>query len=104
MADKQANVNTPSALYLAMLPNWKLVDTLNGGTRAMREAGGEYLPKEPGESHDAYTVRLSRTFLFPGLKRSIQALVGKVFSKPITVAEDAPTEVTDWSEDIDLQG
>lgn len=85
-----------------MQPNWQLADSLFGGTKAMREAATAYLPKEPGESDDGYKMRLSRTFLFPAYKRTVQALVGKVFSKPIVLSDDANQQVKDWARDIDL--
>lgn len=55
----------------------------------MIDAGEDFLPRETNETQTDYTKRLNRTILFNATKKSIQALAGKPFSKPVTVEVDS---------------
>jgi hypothetical protein len=94
----------PSKLYEEMSVRWELVNALLGGTENMRREGTKYLPREQKESTDAYELRLSRTFLFPALERTIGSLSGQVFRKEIKLGKDVPKEIEDWKENVNLQG
>lgn len=83
---------------------WKLAASLLGGTSAMREAGETYLPRFPKEDPKAYKNRLAAAVLFPAYSRTVAALAGKPFSKPITIGDDTPARIKGWLEDADLQG
>lgn len=100
----QNHVNTPRPEWSYMVELWHPIETLLGGTRAMREAGRTYLPQEKGEDNDAYKARLARTVLFNGFKRAVMNLVGKPYQRQITLGEDMPSDVAAWTEDIDLEG
>jgi hypothetical protein len=97
-------VRDPSAAVEAMAENWPIVDALLGGTPAMRKARTTYLPQWPGETSDAYKARVETATLFPAFPRTVEVLAGKPFSKPVTTTEDVPARITEWCEDIDLQG
>jgi len=101
---QQKTVNTPCAAYDEMKENWRITNALLGGTKAMRAAAEDFLPKEPGESVDAYKVRLSRTFLFPGFGRTVKSMTGLLFRRPMNLQEDVPEEIQGWCEDVDLAG
>lgn len=101
---KKPQVDTPSLAYFEMAEDLELVNTLMGGTEAMREAGAKYLPREPKESKDAYNNRLIRSVLYNAFADTVQKLVGKPFSKPVTLKEETPEQIVDWSEDIDRCG
>ncbi len=105
MANDNNAVATPLPEYTAHQESLALINTLMGGTAAMRKAGSTYLPQEPAESQQAWKIRLARTTLFNAFKRTIQKLTGEVFCKDVDVGEDVPPQVAEWaSEDIDLQG
>ncbi len=87
-----------------MQADLELVDTLTGGTDAMRAAGQRYLPREPRESMEAYRNRLSRSVLYNAFADTVQKLVGKPFSKPVVVAADTLEPIKGWCENIDLSG
>lgn len=87
-----------------MQGDWALVQTLFGGTSAMRAAGKTYLPQWPNEDEDSYKNRLATAVLFPAYKRTIETLTGKPFSKPLAIGDDVPTQIKEWLEDADLQG
>lgn len=99
-----SDVSTPSNAVSIMSKDWTLARALLGGTRAMREAGKEYLPMWPNEEQAAYDCRLASAVLFPAYKRTVETLVGKPFSKPVTIGDDVPAKIKAWLDDIDLQG
>lgn len=80
------------------------IRALMGGVEGMRAAGETYLPREPRESRAAWEARRDRSFLFNGLRKTVTDMGGKVFSKPVTLAEEADERLRVWSENIDLQG
>lgn len=81
-----ASVATPNVAYKDMEKKWELVEAIRAGTEAMREKGEKYLPKEPKESPEAYQVRLHRTELYNLYNRTLTALTGIAFTKPIVVS------------------
>ncbi len=95
---------TPCSFWANQIGTWTMLDTLLAGTEAMRLAGKTYLPKYEVEPQSAYEVRLQRSTLLNYYKRTVTGLVGKPFSKPITVPEDVPDELTELFDDIDKQG
>lgn len=96
---------TTSAAYDRMGPDWKMVTTLLGGTRAMREAGSEYLPQHPEESDENYQVRLQATTLLNRFEQTLVNLASKPFVKPAKTSEDMPELIAAGIlPDVDLQG
>lgn len=98
------DVATPNAAYRAMAEDWELIRDLLGGTRAMRLRGEKWLPREPGESREAYAIRLGRTVLFNGLQRTVQTLLGKPFARPVAVSGDVDPTIAGYLDDVDLAG
>jgi hypothetical protein len=82
----------------------KMLADLMAGTRAMRAAGETYLPKWPAEENDAWARRKDTATLFPAYRRTVSVMVGKPFSKALTLGDDVPPQIVDWAEDIDLEG
>ena len=99
-----ADVSTPLPEHTAHQARLDLPNTLMGGAWDMRKAGAKYLPKEPAESQKAWEIRRDRTSLFNAFKRTLEKLVGEVFSKNIFLGEDVPPKIAEWCENIDLQG
>lgn len=77
---------------------------LMGGTAAMRQAGGRYLYKAPAESPKSYEYRKKVATLFPAYKRTVEVLVGKPMSKPITLSDDIDADIKAFTDDIDTEG
>ena len=91
-------------------PKWRqlmddlgLIHDLMGGTGAMRRAGLRWLPKEQAETWEAWRQRLNRTFLFNGLSRSLDAMIGQVMAATITL-EDADPVIMKISQNMDGRG
>ena len=97
------SVRDPSPAVVKMSADWPMIESLLGGTTAMRKDPAR-LPKWPNEDDESYKARLSTSTLFPAFPRTIEVLAGKPFSKPLTLGDDVPTRLEEWSNDIDLQG
>lgn len=100
---QKANVSTPSPRVAELEEKRKLVRTIMGGTFAMRQAGKTYLPKHPAESDGVYKTRLEKTFLDNFVSLAIDKASGKLFAKPVKVA-DAPPAFEGILDNIDRQG
>jgi hypothetical protein len=77
---------------------------LMGGTTAMREAGTVYLPKFSAESPEAYDARLRASWLFNGYRKTVRDMTGRVFDKPVELAEGGAQALSDWEPNVDLAG
>jgi hypothetical protein len=82
---------------------WIVLEALMGGTPAMRLAGEKLLPQWPAEDEAAHRTRLRTATLFPAYRRTVAVMSGKPFAKPLDLV-DAPPNITQWADDIDLQG
>lgn len=106
MADgqkKKPTVATPSGAYTRMLPRWKMMDALLGGTETMRRSR-EYLPQYDNESNKNYEARLERATLLNMTEQTLDTLAGKPFREAVVLGDDAPEVFEEYAEDIDMQG
>lgn len=87
----------------AMAAHWPKIEALLGGTSAMRKAKETYLPKQPAESDDDYTYRLSTSTLFPAFERTCGVMAGKPFAKELTLNK-VPVAVEAYVDDVDGEG
>jgi hypothetical protein len=93
MADKDYSVDSKGSAYLEMEHDWALVRDLMGGTTAMRNAGETWLPREPKEDPDSYTVRKDRSFLYEAYPDTVDKLAQKPFIKPVTIQGELPERI-----------
>jgi len=96
--------STTSLAWDAMISSWLMIDTLLGGTRAMRHAGGEYLPQHAEESDFNYKERLLINVLFNAMEITLDHFVGRPFSDPVKLNNDVPEDIVEQARNIDLQG
>lgn len=106
MSDKDPkSPATTSGAYDTMLPRWQVIETLLGGTEAMRAAGETYLPRHQEETDAGYNDRLASAVLFNMVEQTLDTLSGKPFSEPIKLNEDVPAAMAETIlPDVDLQG
>ena len=97
MSDNPSNIHP---LLVSIEDKMELVDTLWGGTAAMRDAGTQYLPKEPEEESKNYTTRLERTVLFPAYKQAVKTNTGKLYLQDVVVNDSTP-EMDEMSDSVD---
>lgn len=81
----------------------KLPRALMGGTAEMKKFP-EYLPQHPAEDADHYKVRAARTVLRNFFSRTVDTLVGKVFSQPVVTKDMDPKFKKQIEGNIDLTG
>lgn len=96
--------STVSLEFEAMCSRWDIVNTLIGGTEAMRAAGELYLPRHANEGGASYFERLERATLLNMLELTLKQWVGKPFGKPVKLGDDVPEQIVAFETDIDLQG
>lgn len=99
-----SKVNDVSPSIAAMQGEWKLVEALMAGTKAMRALGELALPKWPNEDPDAWEKRRDTATLFPAYRRTVSVMSGKPFSQPLIYEPDVPPQIKDWCEDVDREG
>jgi len=97
-------INAPCDDYARMALKWPMLDSLLGGTQAMRIAGELLLPREPKEDVLSYTVRLNRSFLFNGYGDTVDKLSEKPFAKSVTMQGDVPEQLQSIQTDVDRTG
>lgn len=97
-------VHDQSAEVSEMAKNWTIVETLLGGTAAMRSAGTSMLPKWPNEEQESYNARLATATLFPALGRTISVMGGKPFAKQAVLGDDVPENIALMCDNCDQQG
>lgn len=96
--------STTSFAWDNMIPTWTMIDTVLGGTEAMRAAGSLYLPQHEEESDTGYQERLNINVLFNMTELTLDGLVGRPFSDPVRLNDDVPQKIIDLAQNIDLQG
>lgn len=96
-------VSKRSGELAAMVASTAKGRALMGRTTAMRAAGETYLPKFKAEAPEDYTARLNSSWLFNGFRKTTMDMTGRVFSKPVEIAE-GPDQLIKWAENIDLAG
>lgn len=99
-----SKVNDPSLAHLAMAEKWELIHDLLGGTARMREVGKTRLPMEPREEARAYENRLDRSYLYGALSDTLDKIVAKPFSRPVTIRGAETPVVEQLSVDATLRG
>lgn len=104
MEGAEITVNTPCKQYEYMQTRWQLIDTLMGGTLAMRQAGEKYLPMYPKETDTRYKIRRDNSVLLEQYKNTITQLSGKPFGEPVKISEDADDFFKQIAMDVDLTG
>ena len=104
LTGKSDGVDATSVVYDEMLSKWELINDLLGGTAVMRARGEKWLPKETREQDAQYRNRVQRSFLFNGLRDTIEKLVAKPFSREVNVVGDDDEHIADLREKVDRQG
>jgi hypothetical protein len=93
-----------SSAYEFMRPKWDMIETLLGGTAAMREAGLAYLPQHSAEHDGDYQNRLHQTTLYNVTDLTLNSLVGRVFREEMKLNEDVPETIKTICLNVDSKG
>jgi len=101
MDDTKVDQQTSAVAEMAQV--WPIIDSLVGGTLAMRKAGEKLLPKWPKEDGDSYKERLATAVLFGAFNRTTEVLAAKPFARPIQI-EGVSSAIEDFYPNIDMEG
>ncbi len=99
--------NLPSTFSGAarrQMPALGKVRDLFAGTEAIKAKTTTYLPLNMGEDATNYDNRLLRAFFFNAFRRTVEGLIGLVFSTDPILGEDVPPQIVEHWENIDLEG
>jgi hypothetical protein len=102
--NEENKVNTPSIEYRQMSEQWDLLHDLLGGTKTMRQAREKWLMMEPREQDIAYRNRLQRTYLYNAFRDTVEKLVSKPFSRPVTTQGNLPERLESMLQNMDMTG
>ena len=102
--EDKATVATPSMAYNIMSPAWYKMDTLLGGTPAMREAAEDMAPRHANESDANYNERIQGNVLYNMIDLTLRMWVGKPFANQIQFTEDFSKHLVPLMDDVDLDG
>lgn len=106
MPEMDAKLFDPCPEYSDAMAHWELPRDLLGETLAMRDAGIRWLPKEPRETKEEYSIRLNRSVLFGAFPSAVRDSAARSFKRSVVIREqerlsfDAET----FLDDVDLQG
>lgn len=81
-------------------PVWKKCRAATDGQRAIKEGGMLYLRSLTEQKTDEYEVYLDRASYVNATGRTVDAMVGGVFRKPLK--HEVPDAITEWLDDINL--
>jgi hypothetical protein len=106
MADTNAHIAKANQAYNEQLTEyWYLIGDLMGGTKAMREAGERWLPKEDKEPTASYQARVLRSFLFGAFADTCRFIASKPFGQPLVVTpDDTAARIKPLLDDVDGSG
>ena len=109
MADKakSPNVGFTRKGVVKQKPRWSLVDDVVGGEDMVKDKGEKYLPKpetntDPEKNKKQYDKYKLRAVFFPVTGRTLDGLVGQVFSKDIST--DLQTSQKQLEDNVDGSG
>ena len=93
-----------SADNKAMIPYWDKTDAIVAGHKSMRDGEDLYLPKFPDEEKTDYNVRLGLTKFTNIYRDVIEGLASKPFETEISLGDEVPDEIKDFTENVDGAG
>ena len=104
---KEQDSDSPAyecAFHRDQKARWWMVESLLGGTEAMRMAGERYLPRYEKETHQSWLHRLQRATLLNYFRKTVMGYVGKPFGSPLKIPDDFPQHLRDFAQDCDGAG
>jgi len=99
----KADISTPVPEYTAMAEHWVNINALMSGELVVKGAGEKFLPREAGETLQAYKNRLNRSSLYNLYKPTVESLSGEPFVRPV-ILKNEPSDLTYLQQDADTVG
>ena len=104
-AGKEAGVGSKGIIHQRMAAKWPMVDALKS-TQGMRDAGQEFLPKEPKEPTSKYNKRLQRSWLYGAYWNTVKELASAPLRSALVLKDEnkLPKRLQGLSSNIDKRG
>ena len=94
----------PISAYFAQMPAWQTMRAVLEGNQYLKGIAREYIPVLPNETDACYQRRLMQALFTPYTSRVIDAAIGLIMRKPITLEGGDEGFWEEWSQDCDRQG
>jgi hypothetical protein len=109
MADSftASNINSPDfvcAAYTEQAADIVIVQDCYKGTSAISVKGKTYLRQYSAEDQRDFDIRLRSSKFWNAFRRTVHGLVGLIFRKNPIIQQDAPDEIKNQMQDVDMQG
>jgi hypothetical protein len=105
MADENTDMLAPSGDYRAMAAYWQKVETILGGSEAMRSAGEKYLPKFAAETDKSYEHRRKNAKFVNIFSDIVENIASKPFTQEVALVDQSANEAINViAEDVDRAG
>ncbi len=101
MPDK-SKVSTQHPAYTAMHPQWTKAEACVEGQRAVHDAGKTFLPMLKDQTAEEYKAYKLRALFVNYSWRSVSAMVGMMFRKPMVI--DVPASILPLLDDVTMSG
>jgi len=98
----KSKVSTQHPEYTRMHPQWKKGEDCIAGQRSVHDAGKLYLPMLKDQTDGEYLAYKLRALFVNYSWRSVSAMVGMMFRKPMVV--DVPESIKPLLEDVTMSG
>ena len=103
-AGQDDDPSQPIGAYFAMLPAWQTMRAVLEGNQYLKQISRDYIPALPNESDECYQRRLSQSLFSPYTSRVVDAAIGLILRKPITLEGGNEAFWEDFTADVDRQG
>ncbi len=97
------SVATTTSVVQDMIDASKVCRDFYNGGKHIRNLGTEYLPKFPPEDDDQYEARKASSWVFNGIRKTIEDIAAKIFDSPVYIETEDKT-LKAWSNNMDMQG
>jgi hypothetical protein len=94
----------PIGAYFAQMPAWQTMQAVLRGNQYLKQVSSDYIPRLPNEQDDCFKRRTDQALFTPYTSRVIDAAIGLIMRKPITLEGGDETFWEEWSKDCDRQG
>lgn len=87
--------------YLEYLEIWTKIRNVLAGEEKIKQAGEKYLPKLDGQTTKQYNSYRTRALLYNATARSVEAYMGMIFRKPVTI--ELPVQLEERKDNVSLE-
>ena len=94
----------PIGAYWRMMLRWQSMRACLEGNQYLRSIAHDFIPQLPNEADECFRRRLDCALFSPYTQRIVDAAIGLVLRKPITLECGNEAYFEEWALDVDRQG